>query len=286
MSKIVIVTDSDASLPPPLAAEYNIRQVPITVHLNDEVFETGVDIDDIKLFEWIDREGKIPTTAAPSPGKFAEAFRAAFDQDGADAVVCLTVSGEISGTYDAARMAATQLVDDKSITVVDTKCLSLAQGFMAIAAAEAAQNGASVDEVVAAAMDLQDRVHLYGALSTLKYIAMGGRVSTLKAEMANLLSIKPILSLDNGKLDLLEQVRTRKKAWARMMELLELAAGGKEIERLGIVHVTALEQAKEFEGLLRQRMSCPEDVLIAEFTAGLSVHGGAGLIGVCAVTAR
>ena len=228
MKKIAIVTDTDAGLPAELAEKYGIRQVPITVHFDDEVFETGVDIDDLQLFERIDREGKLPTTAAPSPGKFALAFKAALEEDQADAVICLTVSSEISGTYDAARIAAIELMPDQDITVVDTKSLSMAQGFIVLAAAEAIADGATIEEAVQAALSTGERIHLFGALSTLKYIAMSGRVSTLKAEMANLLSIKPILTIQDGRLDLLEQVRTRKKAWARVLALLKEKAGGFE----------------------------------------------------------
>ncbi|HKJ26685.1 MAG TPA: DegV family protein, partial [Anaerolineales bacterium] len=127
MPKISVITDSDAGLPADLAAQFNIRQVPIAVNFEDAVFETGVDIDDYSLFERIDKVGKLPTTAAPSPGKFAEAYQAAFSEDQADEVLCLTVSSAISGTYEAARVAATELMGDKPIRVIDTQSLSIAQ---------------------------------------------------------------------------------------------------------------------------------------------------------------
>jgi hypothetical protein len=126
MPKIAIITDSDASLPHDLAEKHNIRQVPITVHFGDQVFETGVDIDEAQMFARIDKEGVLPTTAAPGPGKFAEAYKAAFDT-GADQVICFTVSAEVSATYGAA-VAAKGILPDKSITVVDTRSLSMGQG--------------------------------------------------------------------------------------------------------------------------------------------------------------
>ncbi len=108
-----------------------------------EVFETNIDIDDHQLIERIKTEGKLPTTAAPSPGKFAKAYQAAFEEDDADAVICFVVSSKVSATYDAALIAANELMPDKDITVVDTLSLTLGQGFMAITAAEAVANGAS-----------------------------------------------------------------------------------------------------------------------------------------------
>jgi DegV family protein with EDD domain len=286
MKKISIVTDSDASLPEDVAAKYNIRQVPITIHFGEEVLETGIDIKERALFERINRDGVLPTTAAPSPGKFAEAFKAAFEEDGADAVICFTVSGEVSATFDAARIAAEELMPDKDITVVDTLTLTMAQGYQTLAAAEVAAAGGSVDEAVAAAKSIGGRSHLYAALSTLKYLAMSGRVGNLAAGMASMLNIMPVLTIRDGKLDMLEKVRTRKKAWARAIELAVEAAGDKAIERMSVVHVDALDYAAEFEELLRENLDCPDEITVADLTAGLSVHSGPGFVGVVFVTEK
>lgn len=278
MSRIAIVTDTDSSLPLELTDRLGIYQVPINIHFGDQVFRTEVDIDDAALFARIDREGVLPTTSAPSPGQFAEVYRTAFDQ-GADEVICFTVSGEVSATYTAA-LNACDMFPDRQITVVDTRSLSLGQGFMVLEAAEMARAGAGREEILVAAESLKERSFFYGALATLKYLAMSGRVGHLAAGMANLLSIKPILTIRDGKLDMLERVRTRRKAWERMLELASEAIADRPIERLGIVHVAAEEQAREMETLLRQRFNCPQDILIASLTAGLSVHSGAGMVGI------
>jgi DegV family protein with EDD domain len=260
--------------------------VPITVHFGEEVFETGVDIDEKMVFERIDREGVLPTTAAPSPGKFAEAYRAAFEEDGADAVICFTVSGEVSATYDAARVAAQDIMPDKDITVVDTLSLTMGQGFQTLAAADVVAAGGSVEEAVAQAKSVLERTHLYAALSTLKYLAMSGRVGSIAAGMASVLNIKPVLTIKDGQLDMLERVRTRKIAWARAIDLSQLAAGDKTIERMSVVHVNALDFAAEFENLLRENLACPDEIILADLTAGLSVHSGPGFVGVVFVTAE
>lgn len=284
MSSIAIITDTDASLSPELAEEHGIRQAAINVHFGEKLYRTWADINDKQLFARIDADGKLPTTSAPSPGQFAEVYQAAFD-NGADEIICFTVSEKISATYSAA-LAAKEFIPGKPITVVDTRQLSMAQGFMVLEAAKLAQNAYSREEIINRALNVGERVHLFGALSTLKYLAMSGRVGHLTAGMANILNIKPILSIQEGKLELLEKVRTRHKAWARVVELTENTLSGKTPEQMAIIHVAASEQAREFETLLREKLPCPPKILIAELTAGLSVHSGAGLVGVTVVTAE
>jgi DegV family protein with EDD domain len=277
MSKIAIITDTDASLPKDISAKYSIQQVPITVHFGDEVLETGIDIDDAALFERIDRDGRLPTTAAPAPGKYVAAFQTAFES-GAEEVICFSVSSEVSATYSAA-VAAAEMLPKHSITVIDTRSLSVGQAFQVLAAAEAAQAGKSKDEILNITTDVLARSHFYAALSTLKYLAMSGRVGHLAAGMANLLNIKPVLTIKDGKLDMLEKIRTKKKSWGRTVELLQKAVGDQKIAHMAISHVAVPDQAREFEALLRAKLDCPDEIMMTELTPGLSVHSGAGLVG-------
>jgi DegV family protein with EDD domain len=283
MPDIAVVTDTDSSLPPAVAARYSVRQVPIVVQFGPQAFMTGVDLDDTELFARVDREGRLPTTSAPAPGQFAEAYEAAFAA-GASQILCLTVSGEVSATHNAAVLAA-DMFPGRRITVVDTRTLTMGQGFMVLAAGQAIEDGATIDEAVAAALSVGERTHIYAALSTLKYLAMSGRVGHLAAGMATLLNVKPILNVRDGKLDLLERVRTRRKAWARVIELSTQALEGRSVARMAIVHVDAFEEAREFETQVRANLPCPDEITIAELTPGLSVHSGTGLVGLATVTA-
>lgn len=284
MSQIAIITDTDSSLPFDLAKKHNIVQVPILIQFGDETFRDAYDIDNDAIFKRIDREGKLPTTAAPSPGQFVEAFKQAFDS-GADEVLCMNISSEMSATYASARQAV-EMLPGKRIEVVDTRTLAMAQGYMVLAAAEAVANGASIKEAIAVAEDVRDRSYLFGALATLKYIAMSGRVSHLAAGMAGLLDIKPILTIQNGKLELLEKIRTQNKSWNRAIELSGEKVAGRKIEKMAILNVKAPEAAHQFESLLRAAMPCPEEITFTAITPGLSIHTGAGMVAVVIIVAK
>jgi DegV family protein with EDD domain len=284
MARIAIITDTDSSLPGELAKKYGIVQVPIIIQFGNESFRDVYEINNETIFARIDKEGKLPTTAAPSPGQFVEAFKAAFDA-GADSILCMNISSEMSATYTSARQAA-EMFPDKRIEVMDTRNLAVGQGYMVIAAAEAIAKGGSMEDAIATAEDIRERTYLFGALPTLKYIAMSGRVSALAAGMAGLLDIKPILSLQNGKLELLEKIRTQNKSWNRAVELTVEKAAGRKIEKMAVMNVKCPEAGKQFEELLRAALPCPADILHADVNPGLSIHTGAGMVAVVIVVAK
>ncbi len=278
MPRIAVITDTDSSLPFDVAEQHGIVQVPISIRFGNETFRDGYDIDATTLFARIDREGSLPQTAAPSPGEFAAAFEAAL-AGGADGILCLNISSEVSGTCQAAQLAASEF-SGRNITVVDTRQISMGQGFMVLAAARAAAQGASVEQALAAAMETSAHAHLFGALATLKYLALGGRVSQFAAMAGTVLNIRPILTVRNGKLDLLEKSRTRKRSWARVIELASERLNGGCPAQMAVLHAAVADDAREFEAELRASLNCPESILICELMPGLSVHTGSGMVGV------
>jgi DegV family protein with EDD domain len=189
------------------------------------------------------------------------------------------VSSKVSSTYSSA-LTARESFPGRSIAVIDSMTLCMGQGFMALAAAEAAAQGADLDEVEARAREVANRMHLFAVVPTLKYLALSGRVGKLMAGMADTLDIKPVLTVRDGSLVLLERVRTRKKAVERMLDLVRQALAGSEIERLAIIHVN-----NEADALNLQKQICAVygyagPVIVAPFTPGLSVHAGSGVVGV------
>jgi DegV family protein with EDD domain len=284
MNKIAVVTDTDSSLPPAIAALHAIQQVPITIHFGEESYTCGLDIDDMQVFQKVDQLHRLPTTAAPSPAAFKNAFERAF-AEGASSVVCICVSSKISATYNAA-VSAREMLPERNITVIDSLNLSMGQGLLVLAAAEAARDGASHEQVVALVEDTCQRVSVFAVLATLKYLALSGRVGKLAAGLADTLNVKPLLTVRDGKLDLLEKVRTRRKAIDRMIALTALELNGKGFERLAIIHVNNPAGARELQDLLCAHFPCKGEVITAEFTPGLSVHAGSGVVGLAAIAYR
>ncbi len=281
MPKIAIITDSDASIPLDLAKQLGIVQVPITIHFDDDSYTSNLDIDDEKLFRIIDEKNKLPTTSAPPPGAFLNAFEQALSA-GAQTIICINVSSKISATFCAAENAR-DMLPEADITVIDSETLCMAQGYIVLEAVRKAAAGADKEEILAAIAAISKRLHVFAALPTLKYLAMGGRIGKVAAGMADAFNVKPILTARNGKLELLEKVRTQKKAEKRLVELIEARLLGKPIQQLAMIHVNNLEGAQKLFKLLQEKVSCNEEVIFADFGPGLSVHAGSGVIGFVAV---
>ena len=282
MRSIAIITDTNASLPAEMVAEKKIYQVPIQIQFGEDSYTTGVDIDDHKLFEMIDTRKVLPTTAAPSPAAFQSAYQHAFD-DGCEQIICICCSSEVSATYNNAKLAKDGF-EGRDISVVDSRQLSLAEGYQVLAAVEAAEAGIEVSEILDRLNDIQDRTHVFGALPTLKYLAMGGRVGKLAAGFGDTLEIKPILTSQEGKLELLEKVRTWRKAKDRLVELGVESTAGKPIDRVGLIHVNNEPGVLSLYELLKETLDLPEDKIVTEFTPGLSVHTGSGVIAFALIT--
>ncbi|HAF62885.1 MAG TPA: hypothetical protein DCK95_11255 [Anaerolineaceae bacterium] len=276
MTKIILVTDTNASLPKEIIEKYQIIEVPINIQFSDESYVTGETIDDEKLFSLIDDRNIIPTTAAPSPSAFEGAYQTALDR-GAKKILCICCSGEVSATYNSAVMAKENF-PEADIHVIDSRGLSLAEGFQVLAAAEAIEVGKDLPEIIKTIEHVRDRTIVYAALPTLKYLAMGGRMGKLAAGVGNTLEIKPILTLREGKLDLLEKVRTWRKAKQRLVELAVDEAKGTVIERVGLIHVNNEEGVLALYEDLKAALDINLAPILAEFTPGLSVHTGSGVI--------
>lgn len=281
MKNIAIITDTDSSLPVDLTVQNGIRQVPINLIIDGETYETGVDIDDHLLFEKLEKFKKYPTTSAPSPAAFAKAFKAAI-LEGAQSIICICVSGKVSSSYDSAVLASQMFQQD--IVVVDSLNLSMGQGFMVLTAAEAVLNGATREEVLEHLANVGKRIHTFAVLPSLKYIALSGRLNKYSANIAIILDIKPILTVQDGKLEVISRQRTVSKAIDKMFELMINACDGKAIERGAIIHADCPEKVQNLQNKINISFLELKPFLLSEFTPGLSIHTGPGTVGITILT--
>lgn len=263
---VAVVTDSTADLPPALVAETGIRVVPLYVRFGAEEFQAGVDLSTEAFWtRMLAPDAPIPTTAAPSPGTFRDAFEACFAA-GADAIVCPTIGTLLSGTYNAATVAA-QSLPDREIHVIDTASTSMSTGIAALLAAELAAGGMPAADVAAAVTDRLPDIDLLVAVDTLVYLRKGGRLSAARAAIGTVLAVKPIITVRGGEVVAAESTRTRAKARARVVEL----ATAQPLDRLAILH-TPTSAPQEVEAF--------RDAIVSQVPGGIDpTHVSVGLIG-------
>ncbi len=253
---------------------HGITAVPLTVVLGDQALEEGTEISARSLAQALQKRHSV-TTSRPSPEVFAATYRAAA-KAGADALVSLHLSAEFSGTYDAALLAAKDA--PIPVRVVDTGMVAMALGFCALAAAESAEAGGSLDEVVAAAEKRAAGTSAYFYVDTLEYLRRGGRIGTAQALLGSALAVKPILQLDGGRIEMLEKVRTASKAIARLEEIVAERAGGATVD-IAVHHLAAPERAERLAERLRERVPGLADLHVSEVGAVIGAHTGPGLLG-------
>ncbi|MGN9791248.1 DegV family protein [Streptomyces sp. OZ13] len=272
---VAIVTDSTAYLPPPAMERHGITAVPLTVVLGDQVLEEGTEISARSLATALQKRRSV-TTSRPSPETFAQAYREAAAA-GATGIVSLHLSSELSGTHDAAVLAAKDA--PVPVRVVDTGMIAMALGFCALAAAEASEAGGSLDEVVAAAEKRAADTAAYFYVDTLDYLRRGGRIGAAQALLGSALAVKPLLQLVDGRIDMLERVRTASRAIARLEEIAAERAGTAPVD-IAVHHLAAPERAATLADRLRNRVPGLADLHVSEVGAVIGAHTGPGLLGV------
>ncbi|UCM87880.1 DegV family protein [Streptomyces marincola] len=271
---LAIVTDSTAYLPPPAVARHVLTVVPLTVVLGGAAYEDGTEEAARRLEQALQQRQPV-TTSRPAPEAFAAAYRAAADA-GAAGVVSLHLSSEISGTYDAAVVAARRA--PVPVSVVDSGMVAMALGFSVLAAAETAAAGGTADDAVAAAVKRAEATRAYFYVDTLEHLRRGGRIGAAQALFGSALAVKPLLRLSEGRVEPLERVRTASRAIARLEELAVAHAGSGPVD-VAVHHLAAGERAAQLAQRLRDRLPGLVDLHVSEVGAVLGAHTGPGLLG-------
>lgn len=274
-ARIAVVTDSVACIPPPLARELEIHVIPLQLTLDGRTYLDCVDMTPTEFYRRLRQSTTCPTTSQPTLWSFAELY----NQVGlhVDGIVSIHLTGGLSSTVWTARLAAEQ-ASPVPIRIVDSYTAAAAEGFVALAAARAAQSGGDLDEVASAAEQCRGRVGLFCALETLEHLRRGGRIGQAAALLGSRLRICPILYLAEQQVRVSGVRRTRRRALESVLDQVAQRVGSSPI-RASVCHADAIDEAKWMAQEVQRRFECLE-FFISEFTPLMGAHSGPGTVGI------
>jgi DegV family protein with EDD domain len=273
---IRIVTDSTCDLPQASLDRYGIVVVPLYINFGAQGYQDGVEISREEFYQRLPQSDPLPTTATPGPDAFHQVYEA-LAAEGATEILSIHISINLSATVDSARVAAGETTS-VPVTVFDSRQLSLGTGFLVERAAQAAQQGRSLNEIIALLEDQIARTHVFAALDTLEYLRRSGRMNGIVAGLGNLLQLKPILTMYEGQPGA-ERIRTRSRALGRVVHLLKEVG---PLEKVALVHAHAPEQSELLRELAQPLLPAGE-LPSVEITPVIGTHIGPGAVGFACV---
>jgi len=274
---VAVVTDSTAYLPDELTEGYGIHVVPLYVVLAGRSGREGWDIGPGEVARALAVRGHTVSTSRPTPGDFVAAYRRALDE-GADRLVSIHLSSELSGTWDAARLAASQ-VGEHIVTVVDSRSAAMGTGFAVLAAARSATAGADAATVARTAQEIADATRTFFVVDTLEHLRRGGRIGSAAAVLGSALAVKPVLHVQGGRVVPLEKVRTTARALNRLVQRAVEAAGQGPVS-VAVHHLAAPEKAERLAAEIRDRLPQLRELHVSELGAAIGAHVGPGAVGI------
>ncbi len=276
MPKVAIVTDSTVNLPQNIINEYAITVVPQIVIWDDKIYRDGIDIQPADFYTRLQSSPSMPSSSQVSPITMRDTFTGLLDQ-GFD-VLAITVSSHLSGTMNSA-IQAKEMLPGKPIELVDSLTASMALGFQVLMAARAAKNGASLKECKAIAEKARAQSGVYFVVDTLEFLHRGGRIGGAARLLGTALNLKPILTVTDGKIEPVARVRTQKKAFEKLLDIIAEKLDHEEVTRLSVLHANAASQADQLMSELVQRFH-PAETILTEVSPVIGTHTGPGTIGI------
>jgi DegV family protein with EDD domain len=278
MSKIAIVTDSTAYIPPEIMRGHEIHSVPLQVIWGSETFRDGIDILPEQFYARLAESKVNPTTSQPSPAVFKEVYER-LAKEGFD-VMSMHISSKLSGTMDSATQARAAL-PHLNIELHDSLSTSMCLGFQLLTVMRAAEQGASLRECKALAEQARENSGVLFLLNTLEYLRRGGRIGGAQAFLGTALNLKPILEVRDGRVEGIDKVRTWNKAMDRLLEIFEQRIDKRVPVRIGALHGGVSEEAVALLERARQRFGISEvsETVISPVSPVIGVHTGPGVVG-------
>lgn len=273
VSTVKIVTDSLADIPPSLLRELDITVVPCIVRFGNAEYRDRVDLPTWEFYQRLTASPVLPTTAIPSTAEFEETYRRLAQTT--DQILAIHTVASLSGIYNASRLAAQEILDAQ-IEIIDSQQVSMSLGWLVILAARAAKAGKSLAEIKALVEKALTRVHIVAMLNTLQYAQRGGRLGKGTALLGTLLNVKPLLSTCGGEIVPVENVRSRRRALERMVELV-IESG--PVQEIAVVHANAADLAIDVERSLAEIFP-DKQIMLSETGPVLGTHTGPGSVGI------
>lgn len=272
-----IIVDSSSNVPAALRAQYGMVEVPTLVNFGTESFRNNVDLSEAEFYARFAAQPEvIPTTSQPPPGFFADAYRQAFDE-GAEQIIVVTITRNLSGTYNSA-VTATQEFGPDRFLMWDGNTISMGSGWQAVIAARLLDAGVTVADLLATLTRVRDGMAGFAALDTLTYAARSGRVGNVQASLGNLLHIKPILLVGDGRVEVTGRARGRKRSLRDIVDRF-CAAMADQPACVAIQHANAADDAAEVADDIRERLDVRE-LSSGDIGPAIAALGGPGAIGI------
>lgn len=277
MSKITVVTDSTAYIPVELTQKYNIKVVPLAVIWGTDSYEDGIDIQPDEFYSKLQTSKVNPSTSQATPANMYKIFQNCLDEG--SEIFGIFISSKLSGTFQSAIQARDMLPSGQDkINFFDSGTTSMGLGFQALAVARAVEQGASMADCQKLAELAEKNTGVYFVVDTLEYLHRGGRINTAKKFLGTALNLKPILTIEDGKIAPVASVRTKSKAIERVIELIEEKTKGRSNVRLATMHANAFEEAKATIDRAAERVNAIEKVY-STVSPVIGTHTGPGTVG-------
>ncbi len=277
MDEIVVVTDSTSNLPPEVVSDLDIPIIPLKVHWGEETYIDGVTLKSEQFYRWLQERDDFPTTSQPSAGEFVEFFKSVADTHPSATILGIFISSELSGTWLSANQAKAML-PEMHIQIVDSRSVSLGLGFQVLVAYQLAQEGASLEEILASIRRVRESTSLVFTVGTLEYLHRGGRIGGAARLLGSALNLKPLLTIEDGRVEVLEKIRSRGKALQRMLDLAEERLGDRKPIAAGVIDVDATADANAVVADVMQRLK-PQRLYRTLVTPVVGGHAGPGTVG-------
>jgi DegV family protein with EDD domain len=280
MSKVAVVTDSTAYLSEELVSTYDITVVPLVVIWGDETLLDNIDIGPDEFYERLSSAAVMPSTSQATIQAFIDTFKK-LHAEGFD-ILTVVISSALSGTLDSA-IQAKKMIPEANITLIDSQFTSLPLAYMALAAGRAAKQGATLEQCTNIVNTIREHTQVFFAVDTLEFLHRGGRIGGASRFLGTALGLKPILYLEEGKVEALEKVRTSKRAHSRLIELVQAGVDGRTpINFMGVVHAASEELAVSLLNKIEGKFN-PNELTLASISPVLGTHTGPGTLGVAYV---